>query len=67
MTLYITGKWLSFQWHRLLIWKNEKKIRDIKDIKNIKLVSKNTIYAQVYKLKEVIDGDSIQNQYLGKY
>ena len=41
--------------------------RDMKDIKNIKLVSKNTIYAQVYKLKEVIDGDSIQNQYLGKY
>ena len=30
----------------------------MKDIKNIKLVSKNTIYAQVYKLKEVIDGDS---------
>ena len=46
-------------------WK--KKIRDRKYIKNIKLVSKNTIYAQVYKLKEVIDGDSIQNQYLGKY
>ena len=41
--------------------------RDMKDIKNIKLVSKNTIYAQVYKLKEVIDGDSIQNRYLGKY